>query len=51
MIILGQRLRIYRDHNNLNCKKSNTEGVLRWRLILGEYGPDMWMTPLGVGLI
>ena len=38
-IILGQRLRIYTDHKNLTCKHFNTNIVLRWRLILEDYGP------------
>ena len=38
-ILLGQRLRIYTDHKNLTCNFSTTDRVLRWRLILEEYGP------------
>ena len=37
-ILLGQKLIIYSDHKNLMCKKINTNIVLRWRLILEEYG-------------
>ena len=39
--MLGQKLRIYTDHKNLTCKNFNTDVVLRWRLILEEYGPDI----------
>ena len=38
-IRLGQKLRIYTDHKNLTCKHFNTNIVLRWRLILEDYGP------------
>ena len=38
-ILLGQKLRIYTDHKNLPCNFSTTDRVLRWRLILEEYGP------------
>ena len=40
-ILFGRKLRIYTDNKNLTCKKLNTDRVLRWRLILEEYGPDI----------
>ena len=40
-ILLGQKLRIYTDSKNLTCKVFNTKRVLRWRLILDEYGIDI----------
>ena len=40
-ILLGQKLRIYTDHQNLTCNNFNTDIVLIWRLILEEYGPDI----------
>ena len=40
-ILLARRLRIYTNHKYLTCKKLNTDRVLRWRLILEEYGPDI----------
>ena len=39
-ILLGQKLRIYTDHKNLTCKIFNTVRLLRWRLILEDYGPE-----------
>ena len=39
MILLSQQLKIYTDHKNLTCINFNTDRVLRWRLILEEYGP------------
>ena len=40
-ILLGKKILIYTDHTNLTCKISNTNRVLRWRLIIEEYGPDI----------
>jgi hypothetical protein len=40
-ILLGQKIVIYTDHKNLTCKNFNTEHVMRWRLILEEYGPEL----------
>ena len=34
-------MRIYTDNKNLTCKNFNTDRVLRWRLILKEYDPDI----------
>ena len=35
---------IYTDHKNLACKNFNTDIVLRWRLILEYYGPEIEYT-------
>ena len=40
-ILLGQKLIVYTDHKNLTCNNFNTERVMRWRLILEEYGPEL----------
>ena len=40
-ILLGKRLKIYTDHKNLTCKNFNTDRVLIWIIILGDYGPDI----------
>ena len=34
-------MRIYTYHKNPTCRKINTDSVLRWRLILEDYGPDI----------
>lgn len=41
-ILLGQQLNVYTDHKNLTYKNFNTERVLRWRLILEEFGPILY---------
>jgi transposase InsO family protein len=40
-ILLGQRIVIHTDHKNLTCQNFNTERVMRWRLLLEEYGPEL----------
>ena len=40
-ILLGHRIIVHTDHKNLVCKNFNTERVMRWRLILEEYGPEL----------
>ena len=40
-ILLGHRIVIHTDHKNLTCKNFNTERVMRWRLVLEEFGPEL----------
>ena len=40
-ILLGHQITVYTDHNNLTYKCFNTERVMRWRLIIKEFGPEL----------
>ena len=40
-ILLGQILRIYTDNKNCTCMYFNTDRLLRWRLILGDYALEI----------
>jgi RNase H-like domain found in reverse transcriptase len=53
-ILIGHKIILHTDHKNLTCKNFNTDRVLRWRLMLEEYGPilnyvkkqrNKWPTP------
>jgi RNase H-like domain found in reverse transcriptase len=40
-ILLGHKIRIFTDHQNLTCKNFNTKRVMRWRLLIEEFGPGL----------
>ena len=40
-ILLGHRITVYTEHKNSTYENFTTERVLRWRLMLEEYGPEI----------
>ena len=40
-ILLGHKIVVHTDHKNLVYKAFNTERVMRWRLLIEEYGPEL----------
>ena len=38
---MGHKIKVYTDHKNLVFTTFNTERVLRWRMVLEEYGPEL----------
>ena len=43
--LMGQKIKIFTDHKNLTYKNFNTERVLRWRLIIEEFNPELVYLP------
>ena len=39
--LLEHQITVYSDHKNLTYNFFNTERVMRWRLILEEFGPEL----------
>jgi hypothetical protein len=38
-ILLGQKLIVHTDHKNILYQKMSTDRIIRWRLLIEEYGP------------
>ena len=38
---MGHRIIVHTDHKNLICKNFNTDRVMRWRLIIEEFRPEL----------
>ena len=44
-ILLGHRIKVYTDHENLTYKQFNSSRVMRWRLLIEEFGPELIYLP------
>ena len=40
-ILLGHQITVYTDHKNITYKSFNTERIMRWRLILKDFDPEL----------
>ena len=40
-ILYGQQIKVYTDHQNLTYKNFNTERVIRWRMVIEDFGPEL----------
>ena len=40
-IHLGQQIKVYINHQNLTYVNFDTERIMRWRLIIEEYSPEL----------
>ena len=40
-ILLGQKIKVYIDNKNLTFSNFTTERVMRWRMVLEEYNPEL----------
>ena len=39
-ILLGYKIIVHTDHKNLTYAKSTSDRVMRWRLLIEEFGPE-----------
>ena len=44
-ILLEQTIKVYTDHKNLTYTKFNTQRVIRWRMVIEDFGPEFIYIP------
>ena len=44
-ILLGQRIKVYTDHKNLMHVNFNTQQVIRWRMVIEDFAPELIYIP------
>ena len=44
-IVLGQKINVYTDNQNLTYTTHNSTRVMLWRLLIEEFGPDFHYLP------
>ena len=44
-ILLGQRIKVYTDHKNLTHVNFNTQRVIRWRMVIEDFAPELIYIP------
>jgi hypothetical protein len=40
-ILLGYKIIVHTDHKELTYAKSTSDRVMRWRLLIEEFGPEL----------
>jgi hypothetical protein len=44
-ILLGQQIKVYTNHKNLTCVNFNTQRVIRWRMVIEDFAPELVYIP------
>ena len=44
-ILMGHEINVFTDHKNLTSKTYNNSRVIRWRMVLEEFGPNLVYIP------
>jgi len=44
-ILLGQQIKVFTDHKNLTCVNFNTQRVIRWRMVIEDFAPELVYIP------
>ena len=44
-ILYGQDIKIHTDHKNLTCVNFNTQRVIRWQMVIEDFGPELAYIP------
>jgi hypothetical protein len=50
-ILLGQKIKVFTHHKNLTCVSFNMQRVIRWRMVIEDFAPELVYIPRAKNIV